>query len=84
MIGTIEKNVPIPKRLYEMSKVKSKYRFCDMEIGDSFGVSDDNVDIKTLIARVRGAVDHYYTIDNQKVFSVRKITNRSVRVWRIK
>jgi len=80
----IEKGVPIPTRKGE----KSKYPFFKMVVGDSFEVPVSNTTTpEKLAASVRNC---YHNIcRNNKEFKNRKFTirvmsNTSVRCWRVK
>lgn len=67
----IEKNVPIKKM-----KKESKYPFEKMDIGDSFEVEFNNVR-----ERVK-----FYELAKRKGISitVRKTSDKTIRIWRVK
>ena len=79
----IDKNIPIPRKRGE----KSKYPFFEMEVGDSFEVQVSNTTPEKMAASIRNC---YHNIcRNNKDFKSRKFTirvmsNTSVRCWRVK
>ena len=70
----IEKNIPIPPR----TKVVSKYRFNEMEIGDSFSIETFNE-----VRKLRGYICSYCNRNKNYKFSIRQFEN-VWRCWRIK
>ena len=76
----IEKNIPIPD---DSEKWPTRYAIRDMKIGDSFVHIDSGAKTnKAFWNRVGGLMYSYAKRYGFKVI-VRKISNRSVRVWRI-
>lgn len=67
----VDKSIPIPKRRY--NERQSKYSLQDLNIGDSFIASPEQI----------GAIRSRAIKLNIKV-TVRKINDDEIRVWRVK
>jgi len=67
---TIQKGVPLPKR------ANNKYPFQEMEVGDSFELP---VSQKAAVARSAWSRG----LELEAKFTVRQISDETVRVWRI-
>lgn len=71
----IEKGIPIPPG-------KKIYPWPEMEIGDSFTVSITNGDLSRARKRLSSAAVHHQKKHGGR-FTVRKIDDNTLRVWRV-
>lgn len=87
----IQSNIPLPPRTYGPG-ASAKYPFAAMRVGDSFAVSiaDYNSRGKTpaTVDRVQGtlmncAYTYARSHDRRAKFSTRKISDTTVRIWRV-
>jgi hypothetical protein len=77
MTFALENDVPLPKRTAPGGRRGSKYPFAQMEVGQSFRVSDD-----TKAATIRSAVGAFSKrYSDAGKFAVR-VTDEGIRVWR--
>jgi hypothetical protein len=78
---TIDKNVPIPERVWGKNGRVSKYPFRDMKLGDSFFIP------RTTSARFTPNICQFKKLNPKFNFTVRTVVEKKVpgvRVWRIK
>lgn len=84
MAYTIDKNIPVPRKRGE----KSKYPFFEMEVGDSFVVSVKEGQLAQKVANSIRTCYHNICHHNKEYktmkFTIRILSNVSVRCWRIK
>lgn len=74
----IEKNIPITKHIR-----KSKYPFKDMDIGDSFIISEEYSDHE-LRLKSNAARRWLKSSGTNYKFTLRKTEDNKIRIWRIK
>lgn len=79
----VEKAVPIPTQ-FRPKKESERYPFSQMGIDDSFAVSDGAVTADKLMGRLRGALNTFKKKYPDMKFTIRKLDNTTVRIWRIK
>lgn len=80
----IQKNIPI-SGTYRSMGPHLRYPFAEMEIGESFEVKVNVKEIKKKVSNLSSACSAYVKSRNQSSkFTVRRTSNDSVRVWRIK
>lgn len=72
----IDKNVPLPETKGRVGR-KSKYRFAEMQIGDSVAIAADDAKSATTCAYTYGS-------RNKKKFKIRREDDQgAIRIWRV-
>ena len=80
----IQKLIPI-SGTYRSLGPSIRYPFAEMAAGDSFEIKVNKTEIKAKVSRMSSACVSYCKRANQSAkFTVRRTTDESVRVWRIK
>lgn len=76
---SIEKNIPIPKpnKIHTLSGILVHYPWKNMEVTDSFAIKID-------FERVFCAIKGQRLSNPNRRYSIRKLPNGIIRVWRIK
>lgn len=79
---TIEKNIPLPERVWGAHGRPSKYPFAQMEVGDSFAITAIEQPAEKLRNNI-GNCAIKWTQKNapERKFSTR-VTGGTVRIWR--
>jgi hypothetical protein len=64
--------------------VKSEYGFAKMEVGDSILVTaDEGENFGAMALKVRPAISYWSRRHPGQKFKPKKVSNRSIRLWRI-
>lgn len=80
----IQRHIPI-SGTYRSLGPHLRYPFGEMEVGESFEVKVNAKDIKKRVSNLSSACSSYVkSRNNASKFTVRRTSNDSVRVWRIK
>lgn len=80
----IQKNIPISGTFRSLGP-HLRYPFNEMAAGDSFEIKMKKDDAKKMVSRISSACSSYVkTRNNSAKFTVRRTTDQTVRVWRVK
>jgi hypothetical protein len=80
----IQKHIPIAGT-YRSLGPHLRYPFAEMEIGESFEIKVNTKEIKKKVSNLSSACASYVKSKNNAAkFTVRRTSNDSIRVWRIK
>lgn len=84
---TIDKGVPIPTKRRSVPKRQTKYKFADMEVGDSFAMPlGDEIKNGSYLSTLRltSAATSFKTRNKGWAFSIRTLPEKGeVRIWRV-
>ena len=80
----IQRHIPIAGT-YRSLGPHLRYPFAEMEIGESFEIKVNTKEIKKKVSNLSSACASYVkSRNNAAKFTVRRTSNDSIRVWRIK
>lgn len=80
----VQRNIPI-SGTYRSLGPTLRYPFHEMETGESFEIKTNPVEARKIVSRVSSACTSYVKRANKAAkFTVRRTSDQTVRVWRVK
>lgn len=80
----LQRNIPVSGTFRSIGP-HLRYPFAQMTEGDSFELKSNEKDVRKVVSRISSACSSYVKTRNSSAkFTVRRINDSTIRVWRIK